>query len=128
MSGEEGLRGSWFTGTITQLQHGFALVAYDELNVSEDSDEKLQEWFPLPGAIAENQSLLGCTHDANFGPEFHIRPSPPAEVGQSHLLCTVHSIMTTCIQSLLSSSVPPSAFPHSAQYIFDMEPVFGKNE
>ena len=86
MSGEEGLRGSWFTGTVTQLQHAFALVAYDELNVSEDSDEKLQEWFPLLGAAAEDLSLLGPTHDANFGPDFHIRPSPPAEVGQSKLL------------------------------------------
>ncbi|KAL0042386.1 hypothetical protein WJX77_010878 [Trebouxia sp. C0004] len=80
MSGEEGLQGSWFTGTVTQLQHGFALVAYHELNVSEDSNEKLQEWFPLPGAVAENQSLLGVNHDANFGPDFHIRPQPPAEL------------------------------------------------
>ncbi|KAA6429373.1 MAG: hypothetical protein FRX49_00767 [Trebouxia sp. A1-2] len=80
MSGEEGLRGSWFTGTITQLQHGFALVAYDELNVSEDSDEKLQEWFPLPEAVSENQSLLSPSHEVNFGPDFHIRPAPPAEL------------------------------------------------
>jgi len=91
MSGEEGLRGSWFTGTVTQLQHGFALVAYDELNVSEDSDEKLQEWFPLPGAVAKNQSLLGPTHDSNFGPDFHIRPTPPAEVGRSKLLA-IHAL------------------------------------
>ena len=82
MSGEEGLQGSWFTGTINQLQHGFALVAYDELNVSEDSDEKLQEWFSLPGATEDSQALLDPTHDAHLGPDFQIRPPPPAEVGQ----------------------------------------------
>ena len=87
MSGEEGLQGSWFTGTINQLQHGFALVAYDELNVSEDSDEKLQEWFPLPGAAEEDMGLLGPTHDAHLGPDFQIRPPPPAEVGQKQLPC-----------------------------------------
>lgn len=80
MNDEEGLQGSWFMGTITHLQHGFALVAYDELMVSEDSDEKLQEWFPLPGTPQTNKDLLESTYDSHFGPGFKIRPPPPAEV------------------------------------------------
>ena len=80
MNDEEGLQGSWFQGTITQLQHGFALVAYDELMVSEDSDEKLQEWFPLPGTPKAKQALIDPTHDSHFGQGFKVRPPPPTEV------------------------------------------------
>ncbi len=114
MSGEEGLQGSWFTGTITQLQHGFALVAYDELHVSEDSDEKLQEWYPLPDAVAENKALLESTHDAHFGPQFRIRPPPPAEVGCIHcmqlglpiwLQCQVVSLATQNVSFVTISSL-----------------------
>ena len=83
MNDEEGLQGSWFMATITQLQHGFALVAYDELMVAEDSDEKLQEWFPLPGTPPASKALLDSAYDSHFGPGFKIRPPPPPEVGYS---------------------------------------------
>lgn len=96
MSGEVGLQGSWFTGSITQLQHGFALVAYDELMVEEVSDEKLQEWFPLPQATVEMKARLSSQHDAHFGPLFQIRPPPPHDVGGAHLI--LHTC-TDCIQT-----------------------------
>lgn len=93
MTDEEGLQGSWFLGTITQLQHSFALVAYDELMVSEDSGEKLQEWFPLPGASQAKLALLETTYDSHFGPGFKIRPPPPPEVGQTCCTCCFHKSM-----------------------------------
>ena len=96
MNDEEGLQGSWFMGTITQRQHGFALVAYDELMVAEDSDEKLQEWFPLPGTPQANRALLKSTFDSHFGPGFKIRPPPPPEVGQLATL-TVFTYLCTCL-------------------------------
>ena len=96
MNDEEGLQGSWFMGTITQLQHGFALVAYDELMVSEDSDEKLQEWFPLPATPHTNKDLLDSTYDSHFGPGFKIRPPPPSDVGSLCCTCCVHEV---CLHS-----------------------------
>ena len=87
MNDEEGLQGSWFQGTITQLHHGFALIAYDELMVSENSDEKLQEWFPLPGTPEGHRALLEATHDSHFGSGFKIRPPPPPEVSCSSRGC-----------------------------------------
>lgn len=111
MTDEEGLQGSWFLGTIAQLQHGFALVAYDELMVSEDSDEKLQEWFPLPGATQAKQALLDATYDSHFGPGFKIRPPPPPEVGQ-----------TCCIalhRSMPSSITRTGSFKCSVPYVFE---------
>ena len=80
MNGEEGLQGSWFTGTIKEVQYGFALVAYDELMEAEDTDTKLQEWFPLPQTSQDKRALLDSSHDAHFGPGFKLRPNPPAEV------------------------------------------------
>ena len=103
MNDEEGLQGSWFMGTITQLQHGFVLVAYDELMVSEDSDEKLQEWFPLSGTPQSNKDLLESTYDSHFGPGFKIRPPPPPEVGSPCCTCCVH---TACLAQWTSGRLP----------------------
>ena len=87
MNGEEGLQGSWFTGTISELRHGFALVMYDELMVSEDTDTRLQEWFPLPQTTEDKRAELLSDCDAHFGPGFKLRPIPPLEVSANFSTC-----------------------------------------
>ena len=103
MNGEEGLHGSWFTGTIAHLQQGFALVTYDELMVSEDADTKLQEWYPLPQTTKDRRALLPSDCDAHFGPGFKLRPIPPTQV----MALFVHShsksrsnLLTSCVRQL----------------------------
>lgn len=84
MTDEEGLQGCWFAGAIAKLQHGFALIQYEELMDEEDTSQHLKEWFALPGALEAEAAKLGSMHEAHTGPGYQIRPTPPVQV----LLCT----------------------------------------
>lgn len=52
LSDEEGLRGVWFSARVLNVEHGKALVVYDEL-LSDDGPNQLEEWFDLEGAPGE---------------------------------------------------------------------------
>lgn len=81
MSPEEGLDGTWYSGAIRELRHGWALVAYDELKESEAEDSPpLLEWYPLPGQAqgpAPEPRPPGEVHAPASGPQ--LRPVPPPE-------------------------------------------------
>ncbi len=81
MSPEEGLDGTWYSGAIRELRHGWALVAYDELKESEAEDSPpLLEWYPLPGQAqgpAPEARPPGEVHAPASGPQ--LRPVPPPE-------------------------------------------------
>ncbi|KAL4425570.1 hypothetical protein ABPG75_009586 [Micractinium tetrahymenae] len=81
MSPEEGLVGSWFSGTIRELRQDWALVAYDELKESDAEDSPpLLEWFPLPGqpqGPAPEPRPPGEVHGPASGAQ--LRPAPPPE-------------------------------------------------
>lgn len=87
MADEEGLQGCWFAGAIRQLQHGFALVEYEELMNEDDTSLHLKEWFALPRANAADAEKLGSEYTAHTGSEFQIRPPPPTQV----LLLCLHA-------------------------------------
>ena len=84
MTAEEGLEGCWFTGAIQALSGGWALVAYDELQESEEEGAgKLREWFPVPGqhqAAAPAEADGGAQHTVHATASGHeLRPAPPAK-------------------------------------------------
>lgn len=99
MTDEEGLQGCWFTGAITKLQHGYARIQYEELMDEDDTNQHLEEWFPLPEAVEADAARLGSEHDAHFGPGYQIRPVPPIQV-LLHARCQLHVTLLPPIQPI----------------------------
>lgn len=96
MTDEEGLQGCCFAGTIVKLQIGFALVKYEHLMDEADTDQHLQEWFPLPEAQQANIAELGSQYGINTGPGVQIRPQPSVKV--SLICCTTAELARTRLE------------------------------
>jgi hypothetical protein len=106
-------RGCWqkkpavcrFQGRVAELAAGFALVEYDELVDAEDSDERLREWFPVPGEHQDAAALpAGRAMHAADG--YQLRPRPPPEVRRD-----------ACMGSVYCSTSGMSAWGHPLQRI-----------
>lgn len=79
MDNDEGLQGCWFIGMIESVKYQYALVRYFELNASEETTDKLREWFPLPGA--KPQAKLPAEFTKHTATDAKLRPRSPAAPG-----------------------------------------------
>ncbi|KAG2426692.1 hypothetical protein HYH02_014732 [Chlamydomonas schloesseri] len=91
---EEGLTGGWFSARLVGLsdpQHRYGLVEYDELQASEEEGSpKLTEWFPLPGApklltSAAARAVLPAepAYTVHAKKGYAVRPAPPPTLAVS---------------------------------------------
>lgn len=63
----------------------YVLVRYDELMVSDESSEHLQEWFPLVGAKPADAKKLTGGFEKHAGSSFIVRPVLPGQVGHIYI-------------------------------------------
>eukprot|EP00879_Flechtneria_rotunda_P011095 GHRR01011592.1.p1 GENE.GHRR01011592.1~~GHRR01011592.1.p1 ORF type:complete len:637 (+),score=272.56 GHRR01011592.1:995-2905(+) len=84
MNDEDGLRGAWWAGRITAMQHGYALVEYAALFNDEAGTTPLREWFVVPGLGAAADPTAGQAvaqgYVMHLGQNYQMRPKPPQEL------------------------------------------------